>query len=97
MLAEIDTIETQLFTLSNVVSETIIAQGALPRLEAFVHEMSTEVAGTEVPIGIIVVDQGLRTIEVGDIEVGALGQGTWMTKQTYQYLGEIHQMCQMSS
>ena len=58
-------------------------------------EMSTEAAGTGVLIGTSVVDQDLRMIEVGDIEVGALGQGIWMTRQTSPYLEEIQETCQM--
>lgn len=60
-------------------------------------EMNTEAAGTGVQIGTSVVDQGLRMTEVGDIEAGALEQGTWMTKQTCRYLEEIQETCQMFS
>ena len=51
----------------------ITVQYALPRLEAFVDEMTTEVVGTGVRIVTFVVDQGLRMIEVDDIEAVALG------------------------
>ena len=48
------------------------------------EEMTTEAVGTGVQIGIIVADQGLHMIGVGGIEAEALGQGTWMTRQTYR-------------
>lgn len=47
-------------------------------------EMNTEAAGIEVQIAIFVVDQDPHMIEVGDIEVGALGQGIQTTSQTCQ-------------
>lgn len=58
-------------------------------------EMNTEAAGIEAQIAISVVDQDPHMIEVGDIEVGALGQGIRMTNQTCRYLEEIQQTCQM--
>ena len=59
----------------------ITVQCALLRHEAFVDEMNTEAAGTGAQIATSVVDQGLR-MTAGDIEAGALEQGTRMTKQT---------------
>lgn len=93
--AEIDTIGAQFLTLLSVERGTITVQCALLRLESFGDEMTTEAAGTGVQIGTSVVDQGLRMIEVGDIEAGVQGQGTWMMKQTCQYLEEIQGTCQM--
>ena len=60
-------------------------------------EMTTEAVGTGVQIGISVVDQGLHMIGVGGIEAEALGQGSWMTKQTYRYSEEMQETSQMFS
>ena len=57
--------------------------------------MITEAAEKGVRIATSVVDQGLRMIEAGDIEAGALGQGTSMTKQTCQYREGLQQTSQM--
>ena len=95
VLTEIDTIGARSLTLLSVEQGTITVQRVLLHLEAFVEEMSTEAAGTGVWIGTSVVAQDLRMTEVGDIEAGALGQGTKMMKQTCQYLGGIEQTCQM--
>lgn len=73
VLVVIDTIGARSLTLLSVGQGMITVQYALLHLEAFVDEVNTEVAGTEVQIGTSVVDHGLRTIEVGDIGAGALG------------------------